>query len=256
MIPQFIGTASAGYDDGNLREVAVEWVEDYPGQDLHYTELNAGGFCDTLVNNYGWTQIFNLGDGDASELHWESSYSGGGGPIHINGYSDFAFFAGHGHPSFFQFGDEDEGGQYPGRVHYTEVNNWGLGDVEWIGLCTCDCLRYDWPTDGGDVFARWGNTFSGLHAIMGFADSALDQLYWWWSAGSVYASYMAQGYTVGSAWERMTIEWQPYTVHGAVLGVYDPNAGFYEFNDYIPGYGAMGADIFTNKQFGWVTWQC
>jgi hypothetical protein len=61
MIPQFIGTASAGYDDGNLREVAVEWVEDYPGQDLHYTELNAGGFCDTLVNNYGWRRIATSG---------------------------------------------------------------------------------------------------------------------------------------------------------------------------------------------------
>jgi len=259
MLPQLIGVAVAGNDDSNLKEVGVEWVENYYGPNLQWTKEEAEGFYNRL-GEIDWTKRFNWGDDWAWESDFEKAAVGGYDYIYIDTV-DFAYFAGHGGPTVFQFGIAHDGGdgQWERYVHYSEAE-WGDLDLEWIAIHACQILLYDYDPN---VFDRWGwPVFKGLHAIFSFDSLTYDMPiwiwwpFWWESPGVRFVNYMIKPYTIGYAWERTTIDWQPSDVWAAALAVWDPSTGYVQWNDYLPGYGSMGPDHDSPSGLAWRRWQC
>lgn len=228
----FAAPAYAGADDSNIKEVGVEWVEDYSGSglgNLYNTKEDAESFYNAL-GNIGWTKRFNYGDALAWESDFEKSSVGGSDSTYIDTL-DFAYFSGHGSPTAFWFGTNHDGdGSNTYQVHYSEAE-WGDLDLEWITLSACKVLKYD--DAAGSVFDRWGwPVFKGLHKILGYDTISYDYV-----MGDRFVYYMTSGgMKIKDAWIQANIDIQPSDVYSAYLSVCENE------NDYLPGYGSVGSD--------------
>lgn len=267
-----------------------EWTE-YLAKGTHYVEYAASGYVpnyawhakiyvnDVLMAegdvgrynhlrayfNTGWTKRYSLGNSQAWEKDFEKASVGGIDSSYADSL-DFAWFGGHGSPILFSFPANHDGGDgnWETVLHYSEAN-WGDLDMEWIVIHACSILEDNWTPD---VFQRWGTpVMKGVHAIFSFESSTLDTPIWTWypffweSAGKRFVNYMTTPYTLGYAWERTTIDWQPSEYQGvqiwaAILAVQDSSTGYIEWNDYLPGYGSVGPDIDNPAAFAWRHWQC
>jgi hypothetical protein len=256
----FVNITIAGNDDADQKEVGVEWVENYSSDPLKWTSEAAEGFYSRL-GEIGWTKRFDFGDDLAWESDFEKSAVGGSDYLYIDTV-DFAWFGGHGDSAEFMFSTNHDGdGAYPCVVHYTEAS-WGDLDLEWVVISACQVLQWQAPL--GNVFDRWAwPVFKGLHAIFGFDSNASDQPIWtdpfhltWESPGKRFVDYMAVPYTIGESWQRTTIDWQPSDNWGAALAVCDTATNFYQWDDYLPGYGYVSPDVDSPTSFVWRNWQC
>lgn len=245
-------SAIAGSDDANVTEMGGEAVELYHGtaRDVYYTIDDLDYFLDALYA-LGWTQRLRYVNDGAWESDFERSGVGGYDYLYIDTV-DFAYFAGHGLPDAFYFGtNHDADGSYPYRVHYSEAN-WGDLDLEWIVIKACLVLAYQ-PSGYPVIWYRWGfPVFKGLHAIFGFSTVAQDNS----TTGHYFVYYLYLGNRFVDAWHSATVIDQPSDVYAAALAVYDGTTGYIGYNDYLPGYGTVGADIDNPQTFAWSVWQC
>lgn len=229
-------------DDANIKEVGVEWVENYGpcGQAnlFGWTKSDAEGFYNALGNG-GWTKSWDWGDSAAWESDFEKASVGGIDYMYADNV-DFAYFSGHGNANSFWFGAPNDGdGSLACFAHTSEVS-WGETDLEWLVLKACQTLQFD---DWG-VFGRWIPAFQGLHTILGYDTNAKAT-----QTGETFAKHM-KGYwsdffwwktwnppkTIINAWFQTNIDNQPSDVWSATLSTCNSE------NDYLPGYGSVSSD--------------
>jgi hypothetical protein len=207
--------------------IGIEWVRKYNGlqANLSNTKAQAEGFYDTL----NATQVFNWGD----DLAWDRDFEepGLGSPSSGSDTTwadnvDFVFFSGHGSPSGFLFGvNKDDAIAKPSEIR------WGNRELEWIALDACQVLERD------GVFDRWGwPVFSGLHMILGFHTTTLDES----NRGRLLAQYLNSGWTVRDAWIRCCQDTEDSSTEWAYLRA--DNASSDTYNDHWWGKGFVSTD--------------
>lgn len=220
----------AGTDDSNVKETAIEWVNNYTAanndpdcndmfnSNLSNTDDDARGWYDTLSLHGGFTKVFEWGDSNAFETDWEKSSVGGFDSSWADNV-DLIYFSGHGGiiggKAEFAFGaDQDGDASYHCRVVNSEAQ-WGDKDVEWITLSASRVLDINYQS-------QWTLTFKDLHGITGFDDSPTDSP----NTGGLFACYLTGGtflstncafdHVVGDSWKQATIDDQT-NVEAAVL---------------------------------------
>jgi hypothetical protein len=245
--------ALSGQDDANVKEVGVEWVNNYHGTapNLAACDDDAGGFYNALGNK-GWTKVFNWGDDNAWEEDFKSPEKPGGGTdTSWADNVDFAYFSGHGNQSGFYFGVSKDDYQ----VHYNDCV-WGDKDLEWIVLSSCLCLNYS----DGAVFNRFGwPVFKGLHLIMGMDTTMSDTT----DAGKFFVQFMTGDSAWPSSGSKKTIQeaWRwacwwalPSNQYCAILGA--AGSGGDAWNDYLPGYGSQVPDPYPISYLWYIRYPC
>lgn len=250
-----VGYAYAGNDDANLKEIGVEWVNNYHGQpgwnDLTLCDDDALGFLNTMATK-GFTSSWNFGDDNAWEIDFERQTLGGRDNLRADDV-DFVYFSGHGRFDSFRFGvDHDGDGTYAFQVHFSEAE-WGDGDLEWIILSACETLSF------GTV-ANWHSAFdSYLHGFCGFSTAMYDTA----DLGRLFAEYLTDirgPYQIREAWQRATQSdpYQDTSVQAACyrrinLNYYgDP---IYDFGDDWAS-GAMGNEHWSLWDTAYSRWSC
>ena len=236
----FIVPAYAGNDDGNYQEVGVWWINDYhlfppPGLDnLDHCDEDAEGFYNLLISSMGYTGRFDLGDFNAWETDWEKS-SVGGRDYDFVDTCDCVYFAGHGSPSSFFFGEDHDGDDnYEFRVHYTEVG-WGDMDLEWAFISACEVLNHN-------TYTVWAQAFNDLHGITGFDTPMFDTADLGWR----FALYGYYGYCIGDSWKYATEDDQPWGVWAAIYRLRANVPGWGDtdlYYEWIAGFGPDGVEI-------------
>jgi len=264
--PVVISTPTTN-DDSNDKEVGVEWVSDFPGEEHdRLSDLAPEDFYVGL-GNLGWTQRFDHGYGyshqiyqddvySASERHFEKPENGGWDYNYIDAV-DFAWFQDHGDENCIVFASDTDGdGEYGGAVYWHEAE-WGDGDLEWIVLSACEVLSDKYSTSppwspypaSSSVFDRWGYpVFKGLHAILSFKSISFTCA----SLGNYLVEYMTgeKGpYPIIEAWYRATLETECSGVWAAYL------AEWHDEDDYLPGYGLVGPDANPPIVMAYNYWQ-
>ena len=247
----FLLPAFTANDDANLKEVGVEWVNQYNGTNpnLSACDDDAVGFYNT-IGSKGWTKSFNWGDNNAWEQDFKSPEKpGGGDDVSYIDNVDFAYFSGHGSPT----------GIYDGTtIDDTKLANtdavWGDKDLEWITLSACQTLQ-----DPG-MFDRWGwPVFKGLHMILGMHTVMSDTP----DAGTYFvrlmtgdAAYPAFGtkYTIKEAWRLACWNALPAGQYCAMLGA--AGSGGDSWNDYLPGYGSQVPDPYPISYLWYIKYNC
>jgi hypothetical protein len=263
---QFLLTGEASpNDDSNNREVGIEWVNAYGGKGtLSNNDNNARGFRNELLAD-GWTSRFDWGNNAAWEQDFRYRSAGGGGCAGGGGEDykwidavDFAFFSGHGDPRYILFKAKADKQEF-----YFDKARWGgnaggnsgeQGDLEWIVLDACLTLKkyYDPPGCGGpqSVWDRWDQAFDGLHYVLGFDTTCLDNA----NRGRIFAQRLRAGWTVREAWIRATQATESSSTYGAYLRAL--KSGTNTWNDHLPGHGYVSPDPYPPSGLAWLRWSC
>lgn len=218
-------------DDPDDPYVGVEWCNIYHGlpglADISGTNDSAKGFKDGIQALPNWSSRFDWGN-DAA---WEEDFKfatapGGGTDSYWADNVDFAFFAGHGGPGSFFFG-------YPVDDHEMRAQDarWGDGRLNWIVLHACQTMRanFEWTV--------WTNAFKGLHQMFGFHTNTQGSNP---PLGTRFAHWLADGYTMQSAWETACTEC--YSSSRIYSVIYANQPGTDTHNDHLPGYGHVSSD--------------
>lgn len=227
---------------GNPFEAGTSWIGQSGG--LSGSQNNAAGFVNGLAND-GWLVNFNWGDANA----WESDW-------HRNDddwvdAADFVFYTGHASMDGWVLRNPDDG-----SLDFSEVgpqaqvpgDMWGQQDLEWTIIAACGPLQDEVISKGGgDVFARWGGAFDGLHLLMGYGAITYDNE----DEGRLVVRYAREGETLVNAWFRTATEVQPSTngasppdgpdVWVGVVWAYRDGAPGPE-NDHLWGHGSVAVD--------------
>jgi hypothetical protein len=178
--------------------IAIEWVREYHGRmgNPVNTQTNAEGFYNTL----NATQKFAHGDDAARDKHFEQS--GVGAPPKGSDKTkvekvDMVYFAGHGDSLGFDFGVlQDDARAKPAEIR------WGDGRLKWVVLNACKVLL---DNPNSRAIDRWGQAFTGLRYILGFATLALDEP----GRGQAFAEHLNAGDTIADAWMKACQETEP-----------------------------------------------
>jgi len=237
--------ASAG-DDG-IKEVGVEWVNDYPGtgDDRSHWDESANGLYNKLVGE-GWIGRFNWGNVNAWEEDFKRMDLGGTNEYWIDSV-DIALVGAHGSTTWDSYYGKTLSCVYLGTNHDDSCitpsdarGAWGNNDLEWIALDSCSVLR-----DSSRGY--WANTMDGLHLILGFKNTMYVISY---GDGRAWAEYMVDdGWwdwprTVTQAWFSAVDDRQPSGVTARVLAeVYD------NYNDYLHDEGYVSPDPSHNSGY-------
>ena len=105
----------------------------------------------------------------------------------------------------------------------------------WI-IAACGPLQ---ATENGKTWnERWGNTFRGLHLIMGYATTSYDYP----NEGRDLANGALAGLDLRSAWINTAVANQPSKVTWSIMGVYGPG-GQTSYNDHFWGRGPVSPDM-------------
>ncbi len=242
-------------DDDFHYEVGVEWVNDYPGEDLDLLgrDDDALDLYNTVGEQPGWWGIFEWGNASAFEEDFKRFGLGGDEDDEID-QVDLAYFCGHGtlcdciwDPTWgafrraLVFGVEHddyylvpgEGGRWSDGTH-----SWGDADLEWLGFSACETMidhRY------------WANCLNGLHLILGWATISNDIFPYRHfdppTLGWVWAREMLAGRTITQAWFNAAEETHP---GGRIAAVVAEEMA--DFNDHLWGVGPVSADPLVD---GW-----
>lgn len=251
--------AYAGNDDGDDREVGVEWVNQYHGRagDLQFCDDDAGGFYNVLLSR-GFTGRFNWGDYLAWESDFEKPNVGGHDNVWVDAV-DYAYFSGHGSQATFHFGTNHDGdGTWTFMVYTFDEAEWGDQDLEWMFASACEVLR-----ECNLQWWRWSYVFDNyLHGVTGFWTVSADTPV----LGTYFANYLTDVWgpnSIGEAWRLATIrdEYQPDWVEACVLrrGDIDPKWGFVWYDywlDRLPGYGGQGDEHWWPWTLLETHWRC
>lgn len=244
--------AISGMDDANLREVGVEWVNQYNGKapNLSACDDDAVGFYNA-IRAVGWTGVYNWGDNNAWERDFKSVTVTGGNDANYADNVDFVYFAGHGNRDGFYFGTN----QTDWQVKYSDLRL-GDKDEEWIALSSCLCMNYN----SGAVFSRWGwPVFKGLHMILGMdtvmSDTPSMGTYFvrFMTGSSAYPSYGTK-LPVGMAWRYAGYYALPAGQYVGMLWAQQGTSN--AWNDYLPGYGPVIPDPNTPSTLWWTRYPC
>jgi hypothetical protein len=236
-----------GWGDDGIKEVGVEWINDFPGtadDRSHWDES-----CDGLyygLTGAGWTGRFRWTDWSAYETDFKLSSLGGSENSYVDNV-DIAMVCTHGSGAYDSFWDKNLSSVYFGSTHADQdlspgdaYHAYGDKDLEFLAFDSCSVL-----SDGGPApyYNRgyWSTVMNGLHLLLGFKNTMYvwapgDGLYWamfmkgmgwWWPAT-----------TVTQAWFLATDYNQPTVTCARVLAETPAN-----FNNYLHGYGSgAGAD--------------
>lgn len=236
---------SAG-DDG-IKEVGVEWVNDYPGtaDDRSHWDESANGLYNKLVGE-GWTGRFNWGNYWAWEKDFKRMDLGGTNENWIDSV-DIALVGAHGSTTWDAYYGKTLSCVYLGTTHDDPCitpsdarGAWGNNDLEWIALDSCSVLR-----DSSRGY--WANTMDGLHLILGFKNTMYVISY---GDGRAWAEYMVDdGWwdwprTVTQAWFSAVDDRQPTGVTARVLAEVHDN-----YNDYLHDEGYVSPDPSHNSGY-------
>lgn len=242
----------SGTDDNNLKEVGVEWVNQYNGKapNLAACDDDAVGFYNALAAK-GWTKVFNWGDNNAWESDFKSVTLASGNDANYADNVDFAYFSGHGNTSGHYFGTDHSDWQDA----HTDLKL-GDKDLEWIVLSSCLCLNYN----SGNVFSKWGwPVFQGLHMILGMDTTMSDTpdigkyFVQFMTGDPAYPSYGTK-LTICQAWRQAGYYALPAGQYVAILGA--TKGGDDSWNDYLPGYGTQIADPYPPSAIWWIRYPC
>ena len=237
--------APSGWGDEGIKEVGVEWINDFPGTDgdrSHWDES-----CDGLWNgltNAGWTSRFHYTDWSAWESDFTNSDSGGSENTYVDSV-DIAMLCTHGSGAWDSFWSQDLSSVYFGSTHNDNhlspgeaYNSYGDKDLEFLAFDSCSVL-----SDGGPApyYNRgyWAATMNGLHLLLGFNNT----MYVWAPGDGAYWTLFMQGffwlptYNVTQAWFQAVDYNQPSVTCARVLAEIQDN-----YNDHLYGYGYLGSD--------------
>ncbi|MHA1125323.1 MAG: DUF6345 domain-containing protein [Candidatus Heimdallarchaeota archaeon] len=240
---------SADNTDDSDNEVGTEYVN-YSGKDyLKYSNDIARRFHNKIGSSTNWDKKFKYGGNNAWEQDFKYAAEGGTDSYFIDSV-DLAFFSGHGTPYgvlFTSNHDDDFFGH--------DEAQWGDGDLEWIVLDACYCLKK--TKDGNNVFARWGGAMKGVHMIFGFHTTSRDSP----SRGEKFAIYMRDGHTVKYSWfkaARLTNSWKRWSAvfYGSLSDdTWNPQQDDC-VRDHLEGYGYVSSDPINAKWLVWISSQC
>jgi hypothetical protein len=235
------GPGAVGFFSPLVFSPAVGGVTDYGCErgvsDLcaaQQSAFNARFAADGIFRRFNW----------AATTAWERDFKEGStGLDHLYVDNvDMTFYMGHGSGAGFTFENNHDDTQ----LHYNDVvGAWGDIDLEWLALLSCSVIADSY--DGKTWAQRWGPAFSGLHLMLGFANTAYDEA----GFGGAFANWTL-GYQLGfttlppmpirSAWFLAHDGYQPASVFAAAMGVIGPD-GLSNYNDYFWGKGSVGPDI-------------
>lgn len=213
---------------------------------LGLTAGNASGFVVSMAMNAVPAQFF-WGERDAWETDFKAS-TAGGDDTHFSDDVDMMFFTGHANNNSFLVSSSNSDTNI-----VSGDPRWGDRDAEWIVIAACGPLQVS-PT----LNTRWGPTFQGLHAILGYATNSADTA----AEGSTLVNYM-KGFrflnilmlppqTVVVSWLATGIDIQG---SGVTIGAMGPirSDGVTNMNDFFWNAGSVGPDIPASRITGfWV----
>jgi hypothetical protein len=235
-----------GYGDEGIKEVGVEWINDFPGTDgdrSHWDES-----CDGLyygLTGSGWTGGFHYTDWSAWETDFKRSALGGSENSYVDSV-DIAMLCTHGSGAHDSVWDKDLSSVYFGSSHADQhlspgdgYYSYGDKDLEFLAFDSCSVL-----SDGGPApyYNRgyWSTVMNGLHLLLGFNNT----MYVWAPGDGVYWAFFMKGMgfwmppvTVTQAWFLAADYNQPSVTCARVLAETNSN-----FNEYLHGYGYVGPD--------------
>ena len=246
-VPADVGTL--GWGDEGIREVGVEWINDFPGtvnDRSHWDES-----CDGLyyaLRSEGWTGRFRWTDWNAWERDFKDE-SRGGAEDSVADRADIVMLCTHGSGTWDDFWNKNLSSVYFGStVHGHHLvpgdayHAYGDQDMEWLAFDACSVLG------GGPApyYNRgyWAATMNGLHLLLGFkntmyvvapgdgdkwADYMLGVKFW--------GFWLRPPYKVAQAWFEAVDDVQPGGVCARVLAEES-----YYLNDYLHGRGTVYAD--------------
>jgi Family of unknown function (DUF6345) len=229
-------------------DVGTEWLNTCGG--LKQSGNNAQGFVNRMRNADVPTQ-FNWGEGNAWERDFKRNGTGGGQSTQVVDDVDMLFYSGHANGNGWTLCDSAHDDNF---VYYTETQ-YGRSDLEWLIIAACGPLQ---GTEGGKSWnERWGNTFRGLHLIMGYATTSYDGP----NEGRDIANGALSGLDLRSAWINTAVANQPSKVTWSVMGVYGPG-GQTSYNDHFWGQGSVSPDMGLEAADGksilydgwWIIW--
>lgn len=217
-------------------EVGVEWINicrPCGNDDLGCRDNVAVDFYNILRAN-GYVGLFNFGDASA----WERDFKEPHDQYWIDA-CDIAYHADHGGPCHFAFGNTSRDDC---RLWASEAR-WGNGDLEWIILDDCSCLR-------SGAYVCWQQAFRGLHLICSFDTNAHDYC----SRGRIFAEKLVARWSIVQAWfyacEQTEGSGTYAAVMGAVRGSDDP------YYDHIWGFGSVCRDPYPVDYWWWINHDC
>lgn len=204
----------------------------------------------------GWTAGMTLGGGGTQRFLWIDDNSwkkdfidapGGVNDGQLDN-ADIVLYIGHGNPVAITFTGGP--GPDPLTLFYNQAtDSWGDRDQEWLCFLSCSVLKFD--DASGNVWARWGPNFNGLHILTGFRTSAgagtgfpftftqnmLGGFFGIFPARSIVNSWFAAAHSRG-------------TGSPAAMGPIGPG-GVCDYGDYYWGKGPVGPTIRASQIRGW-----
>lgn len=218
----------------------ASWVGQAYGEGarLPWPADNSRGFMETL-EAAGVRRNYAFGERLAFETDWvDVDLRASGRDDSIADNVDIFWFTGHANGDGYVL---SQGASHDDDwVVFNEVN-WGDRDLEWANIAACGPLQRD--TGAGNLQARWGQAFQGLHILNGYATVSGDGP----NEGRTLARHLVgegslDPQTVRRAWSLMAIDNQgPTVVHGS-MGVISTE-WLTTVNDHLWGYGSVGPDI-------------
>ncbi len=240
---------------------ALTWINvgiESCGGDLeHYATASSTGFKNELRSD-GATIRFHWKEWSAWEQDFKYRYaSGGGKDFRYIDAVDFAYFVGHGHPTYIMFLSQVDSQ----RFYFTRAR-WGgtaggdtgeQADLEWIALESCNTLQE--THNGQSAIQRWQQAFQGLHYVLGFHTRARVSE----TLGGTFAEYMTRWFfprSIRRSWIRATQAVQPSDRWGAYIRA--TSLGADTRNEYLPGHGPYSVNDPnpSTQQLIYTRWQC
>jgi hypothetical protein len=243
-----------GWGDEGIREVGVEWINDFPGtvnDRSHWDES-----CDGLyygLTSAGWTGRFHFTDWNAWEKDFKRSALGGSENSYVDNV-DIAMVCTHGSGAYDSFWDKNLSSVYFGSTKTDHdlspgdaYHSYGDKDLEFLAFDSCSVL-----SDGGPApyYNRgyWSTVMNGLHLLLGFKNT----MYVGAPGDGVYWAMFMKGFaffpplTVTQSWFLATDYNQPTVTCARVLAETSSN-----YNEYLHGYGWVGADPVVDNYYNY-----
>ncbi len=220
---------------------AWEAVDNYNGTNPNLPlTIPEGQKFANAINNYSssWVTDFAWTNNNAWERDFKSSTLGGIDNLYIDDV-DLALFAGHGSPSGFYFGVNQDDLE----VHYNDAIL-GNKDLEWLIVDACLVLQ-----DDASKFNRWGwPVFKGLHYVFGYSSITYDVD----TRGEDFIKYaMDYGWTVRDAWINATIVSENGTTAAYMRA---DNSTSSTYTDHLWGFGSVSSDPVNPTTLFYLSW--
>jgi Family of unknown function (DUF6345) len=228
-LPNRVGLQQLKPQQVGTTDVGTEWINTCGG--LGQSANNAQGFVTRMSQADIGTQ-FNWGENNAWERDFKRNGIGNGQSTQWVDDVDMVFYTGHANGNGWVFCNTTHDDTF---IDYNETQ-YGKSDLEWLIIAACGPLEL---SEGGKDWAtRWGNTFHGLHLLMGYATTSYDGS----GEGRDIANGALAGLDLRSAWINTAVANQPSSVTWSIMGVYGPS-GQTSYNDHFWSRGSVSPDM-------------